>query len=245
MIREGDGNNGQGFHYEPEGYDSVLIWLHGKGDNANSYLDLVHISKNYPELSRTKIILPTANVIMFKQFGFSDSAWFDMDSFGPNALEDLDDINSCVSRITGLVSKEVEKGIDPQKITLGGFSQGAAMVFLICMASAKYTFGSCIVVGGWLPLVERGFKEGKQSKIATEELSFEVRESVRENLEFLVLHGEADPMVLHQWSLMSKDYILESIKPRKFTYKSYPGVVHTINSQMLVDIFNFLAKRGV
>lgn len=244
MIREGDGNNGQGFHYEPENYDSVLIWLHGKGDNANSYLDFVRIAQNYPELSKTKVILPTADVIQFKRFGFSDCAWFDMEDFRPNALEDLDDINSSVSRITGLISREVERGIPPHKISLGGFSQGSAIAFLISVASRKYTLGSCIVVGGWLPLIERGFKEGKDSKIATEELTFEVRESVRENVDFMVLHGEADPLVLHQWSLASKSFMVESIKPRKFTYKSYPGVVHTINSQMLIDIFNFLSKRS-
>ncbi|OII74817.1 uncharacterized protein cubi_00370 [Cryptosporidium ubiquitum] len=244
MIREGDGNNGQGFHYEPENYDSVLIWLHGKGDNANSYLSFIQIAQNYPELKKTKIILPTANVIHFKRFGFSDCAWFDMEDLKPNALEDLDDINNSVSRISGLISREIEKGINPKKISLGGFSQGSAIVFLISMASRKYTLGSCIVVGGWLPLTERGFKEGKESKIATEELTFDVRESVKEHVDFIVLHGEADPVVLHQWSLMSNDFVLKYIKPKKFIYKSYPGVVHTITTQMLADIFNFLSKRN-
>ncbi|CUV04330.1 unnamed protein product [Cryptosporidium hominis] len=244
MIQEGDGNNGQGFYYEPKDYDSVLIWLHGKGDNANSYLDFIHTAQNYPELKKTKIILPTADIITFKRFGFSDNAWFDMEDLRPYALEDLDDINNSVSRITRLISLEIEKGIDPKKISLGGFSQGSAIVFLISMASRKYTLGSCIVVGGWLPLTERGFKEGKESKIATEELTFDVRESVKEHVDFIVLHGEADPVVLYQWSLMNKDFVLEFIKPKKFIYKSYPGVVHTITSQMMVDIFNFLSKRN-
>lgn len=244
MIKEGDGNNGQGFYYEPENYDSVLIWLHGKGDNANSYVSFIQIAQNYPELKKTKIILPTADVIPFKRLGFSDYGWFDMEDFKPNAIEDLEDINNSVSRIIGLISREVEKGISSQKISLGGFSQGSAIIFLISMASRKYTLGSCIVVGGWLPLIERGFKKGKESEIETEELTFDIKESVKEHVDFIILHGEADPVIPHQWSLMNRDFVLNYIKPKKFTYKSYPGVVHTINNQMLVDIFNFLSKRN-
>ncbi|KAF7457398.1 Phospholipase/Carboxylesterase family protein [Cryptosporidium felis] len=223
MIKDGDGNGGMGLHFEPKGYTSVLIWLHGKGDNANSYVDLIQVAREFPNLKNTKIVLPSASVIPLKEFGIEDSAWFDMGKFGYGSFEDVDDMNNTVSRISELISREVEKGIDPRNISLGGFSQGAAVSFLVSMASEKYTLGSCIVVGGWLPLIEKGFALGKESTIKIDGLSFEVNSSA-ENVDFLVLHGEADPVVLFEWSEMTRDFVLENLKPKRFTYRSYPGV---------------------
>ncbi|KAH8742066.1 hypothetical protein FG386_003393 [Cryptosporidium ryanae] len=243
MIKEGDGHGGEGFHFEPSEYNSVLIWLHGKGDNAESYKSFIYFAKRFNELNKTKIILPTSEKIFLKKFGIFENAWFDMENFSIGSMEDIDGINKSVSRLTNIISSEIEKGVDSTKISLGGFSQGSAIAFLISLASSKFTLGSCVVVGGWLPLVEKGFMAGKDSEISSENLSFEIRDQVRENVDFLVLHGEADPVVLYQWSIMCRDYIQANFNLKNFSYKSYPGVDHTINYIMLLDIFNFISKK--
>jgi len=40
--------------------------------------------------------------------------------------EDEEGIKKAVERINGLVQKELDKGIEPHRIVLGGFSQGAS-----------------------------------------------------------------------------------------------------------------------
>ncbi|KAK6587603.1 hypothetical protein RS030_91504 [Cryptosporidium xiaoi] len=243
MIKEGDGYGGEGFYFEPSEYNSVLIWLHGKGDDAGSYKCFIHFAQKFPELSKTKIILPTSGKVFLKRFGTFENAWFDMENFSIGSMEDIDGINNSVSRLTNIVTSEISKGIDSKKISIGGFSQGSAIAFLISLASNKFTLGSCVVVGGWLPLVEKGFMQGKDSKIPSENFNFEIRDEVRENVDFLVLHGEADPVVLYQWSTMCKDYIQSNFSLKNFAYKSYPGVDHTINDEMLLDIFKFISKK--
>ncbi len=54
-------------------------------------------------------------------------AWFDLLSLDPNGTEDEAGIKKSFSRISALIEAEINSGIPPANIVLGGFSQGGAL----------------------------------------------------------------------------------------------------------------------
>ena len=56
--------------------------------------------------------------------GFQMPAWFDLFSLDPTGQEDDRGIEKSKQIITNLIEQEINNGIDPSRIVLGGFSQG-------------------------------------------------------------------------------------------------------------------------
>lgn len=108
-------------------HSATVIFLHGLGDSGNGLADLAQLwSQRLPHL---KFILPTAKSIpVTLNMGHVMPAWYDIKS-----LDDREKENSChgieESRaiIYQLLEQEIYAGVNPQRIILGGFSQGAAL----------------------------------------------------------------------------------------------------------------------
>ena len=62
-------------------------------------------------------------------------AWFDLYSLDPTGQEDDRGIEKSKQVITNLIEDEINNGIDPSRIVLGGFSQGGALA----LYTGKYT----------------------------------------------------------------------------------------------------------
>ncbi len=54
-------------------------------------------------------------------------------------------------QINELISAEVDAGVNPGRIVLGGFSQGGAMSLLTGLTSER-KLGGIVVLSAWLPL---------------------------------------------------------------------------------------------
>jgi lysophospholipase-1 len=76
---------------------------------------------------------------------------FDIYSFGFNTDEDEKGMLESVSDINALIAEEVNSGLDPSRIILGGFSQGGTMSLLTGLTSER-KLGGLVVLSGWLPL---------------------------------------------------------------------------------------------
>lgn len=76
---------------------------------------------------------------------------FDIYSFGFDTDEDEMGMLQSARMINGLISAEVDGGIDPRRIVLGGFSQGGAMSLLTGLTGERKLAGVA-VLSGWLPL---------------------------------------------------------------------------------------------
>lgn len=59
-----------------------------------------------------------------------------------------------MGQLNQLITAEVDAGIAPERIVLGGFSQGAAMSLLAGLTSERHLAGVA-VLSGWLPLREK------------------------------------------------------------------------------------------
>jgi phospholipase/carboxylesterase len=76
-----------------------------------------------------KFLFPTAPVQRVTlNMGMEMPAWFDINSLDPTDLkEDAEGILESAAYVMGLVQKEIENGIPPERIALVGFSQGGAI----------------------------------------------------------------------------------------------------------------------
>lgn len=81
---------------------------------------------------------------------------FDIKAFGAGFShgEDEKGMLETVGLLQGLIDAEVAAGIDPSRIILGGFSQGAAMTLLTGLTTPT-KLGGLVVLSGWLPMKEK------------------------------------------------------------------------------------------
>ena len=54
-------------------------------------------------------------------------AWFDLKSLDPNGEEDASGIKKSADLVESLIKAEIDAGIAPKNIVIGGFSQGGAL----------------------------------------------------------------------------------------------------------------------
>lgn len=76
---------------------------------------------------------------------------FDILSFGFNTAEDEEGMMESKRLIEQLVTDEVNSGTPPNRIFLGGFSQGGAMSLLVGLTGDR-KFAALAILSSWLPL---------------------------------------------------------------------------------------------
>jgi predicted esterase len=83
--------------------------------------------------------------------GMQMPAWFDIRSFDFESAEDESGMLRTVSSVNQLISAEIDSGIDPGRIVIGGFSQGAAISVLTGLTSERKLAG-VVSLSGWVVL---------------------------------------------------------------------------------------------
>jgi predicted esterase len=81
---------------------------------------------------------------------------FDIHSFDANDKkeEDTEGILQAKSEIQALIDKEIEAGIPPERIVLGGFSQGGALALATGLTTPRKLAG-LVVLSSWVPIREK------------------------------------------------------------------------------------------
>ncbi|KAM6491346.1 lysophospholipase I [Amanita muscaria] len=135
-------------------HTATIIFAHGLGDTGQGWEPVAKMLNRDPSLNHVKWILPhspqkqiTANM------GMSMPAWFDIYSFNfdKETKEDEKGMLSSVQSLNDLISAEVEASIEPDRIVIGGFSQGGALSLLTGLTSGRKLAG-VVVLSGWLPI---------------------------------------------------------------------------------------------
>ena len=201
-------------------YSNVIIFLHGLGDIARSYIDFFLGQKVLPSDIPIKIVLlqsPYRKVMFNRPLGTS---WFTISNF---PMCSKDDYNFKEAEIA---KKDVEKVIEEEaklidgkyeNIYIGGFSQGGCVSLLVGL-TFEHLIGGVIALSSYL------FSE------------IEIKED-KKDLNIFVGHGEEDNVITYLTS-MNEMKRIEHFKG--FVKHSYPGEKHTITLKEIDDIRNFL-----
>ncbi|CAK5085610.1 unnamed protein product [Meloidogyne enterolobii] len=108
-----------------EKHTSTLIFFHGLGDQGDGWASVFKEEMRVPYI---KYIFPNAQSRpVTLNFGMRMPAWYDILGLTANSAEDEQGIELAKDYVHGLINKEIEDGISPKRISIGGFSMGAAL----------------------------------------------------------------------------------------------------------------------
>ncbi len=150
QVKRDDGLGGRGIHILPPSgtYSNVVVWFHGLGDTANGWASMM------PSLglTNTKFILPTAPIRSISLNGGTPlNGWADILGLDPESEEDRAGLEESAARVEALVAAELARGLAPERIIIGGFSQGGALALHYSLRSTR-RLGGCVALSTWLPL---------------------------------------------------------------------------------------------
>lgn len=203
-------------------HTATLIFCHGLGDTGHGWAStLADVRQGH-----VKIICPTADTMpVTLNSGFQMPAWFDLFSLDPTGQEDDRGIEKSKQIITNLIEQEINNGIDPSRIVLGGFSQGGALA-LYTGLTGKFKLSGIIALSCWLPL-HKTFPGALNTS--------------NSDVPILQAHGDCDPVVPYRWGQMTSTAMKGFVKSHEF--KTYKGLAHSSGSAELQDIRQFLVTR--
>ncbi|XP_010224661.1 PREDICTED: acyl-protein thioesterase 2 [Tinamus guttatus] len=188
---------------------AAVIFLHGLGDTGHSWADALSSIR----LPYVKYICPHApRIPVTLNMKMVMPSWFDLMGLSPDAPEDEAGIKKAAENIKAIIEHEVKNGIPPNRIILGGFSQGGALSLYTAL-TCQHQLAGIVALSCWLPL--HLFFPGAASN------------SMNKDIAILQCHGEMDPMIPVRFGALTAEKLKSVVTPAKVQFKTYPGVMHS------------------
>ncbi len=208
----------------PETADASVIWLHGLGADGHDFAPVP------PQLGeaitrRTRFVFPHAP---FRPVtingGYTMRAWFDILDGDLSRRADEVGVRESAAILEGLIAAEAERGIEPGRIILAGFSQGGAIA-LHAGIRHQTALGGILALSTYLPIPHTVEAEAVTANA--------------EHLPIFMAHGLADDIIHHEHALKSKE-TLESLG-YAVQWRSYP-MPHAVCPEEIADIAAWLGE---
>jgi phospholipase/carboxylesterase len=159
--------------------DAAVIWLHGLGADGHDFEPLVP-ELGWPGAPDIRFVFPHAPVRPVTiNGGMAMRAWYDIVSLTAGRDHDRQGIGESMGHATALIRREQDRGIQPGRIVLAGFSQGGAIALQAALRYPERLAG-LVALSAYLLLDDR--------------LEQEAHEANR-GLPVFCGHGMHDPMV--------------------------------------------------
>ncbi len=157
--------------------DASVIWLHGLGADGNDFVPVVP-QLNLPADYAVRFVFPTApSVPVTINNGYVMPAWYDILRLDNVRSIDEAGLRESAAKVQALIRRELERGIDSERIVLAGFSQGGAVCFEAGLSFGQ-RLGGIIALSTYFPTAD---------SVAMQ--------PVQQGIPILVCHGLMDPMV--------------------------------------------------
>ncbi len=109
--------------------DAAVIWLHGLGANGHDFEPVIPFL-GLPESLAVRFVFPHApERPVTVNGGWVMPAWYDILEMDIERKIDLPSLQLSVTQVNRLIAREIERGIEPGRIILAGFSQGGAVAY--------------------------------------------------------------------------------------------------------------------
>jgi len=221
-----------------EKHTATVIFLHGLGDRGAGMSLYAKQMSAEPGLRHVKWIMPDAPMRpLTAGRGMIVPSWFDVFNFNIfTREEDEPSLLAGATAINTLISNEIEEhGIPPERIIVGGLSQGGALACLTGVTSERRLAG-VFVLSSYVPLWR------KTREIAT---------SIAPSIPIFWGHGTVDAQVDHDMAFTAASnlaqvlnipirMVVDEVKPEKaplspkdpgIRFNSYKGLVHWIDPE--------------
>lgn len=207
---------------EPEGpANAAVIWLHGLGADGHDFEPIVPYLDLDPDI-RTRFIFPHASERSVTiNGGMIMRAWYDIRAVALEREIDEGGVLESTEQVVALIERERERGIEPKRLVLAGFSQGGAIAL---HAALRYPERLAGVIALSTYLVREETLEAERS-------------AANQDLPIFQGHGTSDPMVPLQNGERARDLLTELDYPLE--WKTYP-MGHEVHPGEIRDVGSVL-----
>jgi len=196
-----------------------VIWLHGLGADGHDFEPIVP-ELRLPDTLPLRFVFPHAPVRpVTLNGGMAMRAWYDIISLDRNGPVDAAGINESSALLESLIAREEQRGIDPGRIVLAGFSQGGAIAINTVLRAGRKLAG-LMALSTWLAL-----RETLQA------------DSADASTPVFMAHGRFDPMIPMQYGRSAADALVDA--GFDVDWHDYP-MAHAVCPQEIDDIRNWL-----
>lgn len=198
-----------------------IIWLHGLGADGHDFEPIVP-ELRLPHSLSLRFVFPHAPVRPVTiNGGMAMRAWYDILSFDSEGRADRDGLLQSSDILEGLIDREVDRGISPDKIVIAGFSQGGAVAIHTALHS-EHNIAGLMALSTYMALPD------------------DTKDAVsRRDLPIFMAHGTFDPVLRLEWGQASRDKLTEA--GYTVEWHSYP-MAHAVCPQEIADISAWLSK---
>ena len=223
---------------------ATVIFLHGYGDDADGLpLGLAQQFQFYNKMEYLKWVLPYAP---HDQEAMT-RAWYKVKALS-NAIkprvpgqeddEDAPDdeigIMKSVDMVDQLVEQEIKDGTRPERIVVGGFSQGCAVSLVWGLTGRlRNKVAGVLCLSGYFPLRDR--IAGLRSERA-------VDADETESKQWFYVHGTQDMLVPMKLFVQGYQNLAKWVEKDKIDGHVYQGMGHSTDSAELRDMLAFFEK---
>ena len=194
-----------------------VIWLHGLGANGNDFLPIVD-ELGSTHLAPTRFIFPHApEQAVTLNGGYSMPSWYDIISLTDGAVEDEMGLRLSMHYVDSLITREIERGILPQRIVLAGFSQGGN-VALNCALRYPQRLAGALILSSYL---------GLRDQLSTQ------ANMANRTLPIFMAHGTQDDIVPLALAQIARDTLKRLAYP--LDWHTYP-MAHSVCPTEIDDI---------
>lgn len=163
-----------------------IVWMHGLFASGYDFQDI----PPQLQLPHVRFVFPHAPVRPVTiNHGASGPAWYDIRTFEDvPERESEEDVRDSAVRIEALLERERQRGVDPSRTVIAGFSQGAAMALFVG-ARHEHSLAGIMALSGY-HVVRKSFESE--------------RNDANQNTEVFFAHGTFDPVVPAAWAKVAK-----------------------------------------
>lgn len=201
-----------------------VIWLHGLGASGHDFEPFVP-ELNLPASLRLRFVFPHAPRQPVRiNSGYVMRAWYDIAHPDLGMLVDETGIRASVAAVSRLIDRECERGINPSRIIVAGFSQGGVIALHTSLRYPERLAGVA-ALSTYLPFPDS--------------LDHEAASSNR-GLPIFLAHGEQDSLI----PIMQAERARQQLTGRghPVDWHHYP-MQHQVCRDEIADISTFFQAR--
>jgi phospholipase/carboxylesterase len=200
-----------------------VIWLHGLGADGWDFVPIVH-ELGLPEDLAIRFVFPHApRQPVTVNNGMVMRAWYDIALDGLDRRTDEHGIRASAATVTGLIAREVDRGVSARHVVLAGFSQGGVIVQ---HAGLRYpqALGGILALSTYLALPESIATEAHPANAA---------------IPIFMAHGTQDQVIPLAMAERSRQHLLGL--HYAVEWHSYP-MAHSVAQEELRAVCAFLRR---
>ena len=202
----------------------TVIWMHGLGADCWDFVPIVK-ELELPAASPLRFIFPQAPMRPITvNNGQVMPGWYDISMQDIARKPDEIGVRESQAAIDELIERELNRGIESDRIILAGFSQGGAIALQVGLRS-KHELGGIMALSTYLTL---GDSLAKEKTIANA------------NIPILMAHGTQDPIVPLALAKSSRDVLTQ--QNYQVEWREYP-MQHSVCADEVAAISMWLTKR--